>query len=78
MDIFPEYKTPRAFVQDSWQGMEGCILSSGESIRQHWLDKTSPGDGIWGMLAPSWLGEDIWIQAPKLGSQAGSDGSAQL
>ena len=68
----------RLSTLDSWQGMEGCILSSGEFILQHWLNKTSPGDGIRGMPAPSRLGEDIWIRAPKLGSQARSDGSAQL
>ena len=56
---------------NSWQGMEGRMLSPGESIRQHLLNKTSPGDGIWGMSTPSWLGEDICIWTPKLGSQVG-------
>ena len=58
------------------------MLSSGESIRQYLLNKTSPGYGIPGMSTPSRLGEDIWIRAPKLapkfGSQAKPDRSAQL
>ena len=52
------------------------MLSPGESICQHLLNKISPGDGIRG--TPSRLGEDIWIRAPKLGSQAGPDGLVQL
>ena len=36
----------RLSTLNSWQGMEGRILSSGESTRQHLLNKTSPGDGI--------------------------------
>ena len=42
------------------------------------VNKTSPGYGIRGLSTPSRLGEDIWIWAPKFGSQAGSDGPAQL
>ena len=61
-----------------WQGMEGRILSSEESIRQHLLNKTSPGDDIQGILTPFRLGEGIWIRAPKLGSQAGPGRPAQL
>ena len=57
---------------NSQQGMEGRMLSLGESIRQHLLDKTSPGYGIRGMSAPSRLGEDIWIRPPKLASKFGS------
>ena len=56
--------------------MKGRMLSPRESIRQHLLNKISPGDGIRG--TPSRLGEDIWIQASKLDSQAGPDGSVQL
>ena len=54
------------------------MLSLGESICQHLLNKTFSGYGIRGMSIPFRLGEDIWIRAPKLGSQAGPDGSAQL
>ena len=61
---------------NSRQGMEGRMLSLGEFIRQLLLNKISPGDGIRG--TPSRLGEDIWIQAPKLGLQAGPDGPVQL
>ena len=50
----------------------------GESIHQHLLNKTSPGDGLRGMSTPSRLGEDIWIRTPKLGSLAGPDGPTQL
>ena len=63
---------------NSRQGMEGRMLSPGESVRQHLLNKTSPGYGIRGMSIPSRLGKDIWIQAPKLGLQVGLDGPAQL
>ena len=52
------------------------MLFPGEFIRQHLLNKISPGDGIRGI--PSRLGDDIWIRAPKLGSQAGPDGPVQL
>ena len=55
---------------NSWQGMEGRILSLGESIRQHLLNKTSPGDDIRGIRTPSRLGEGIWNRCPKLGSSA--------
>ena len=52
-----------------WQGMEGRIRSSGESIRQYLSNKSSPRDGIRGIQLPipSRLGEDMWIWAPKLG-----------
>ena len=66
----------RLSTLNSRQGMEGRMLSPGESICQHLLNKISSGDGIQG--TPSWLGEDIWIRAPKLGSQAGPDGLVQL
>ena len=68
----------RLSTLNSRQGMEGRMLSSGESIRQHLLTKTSLGYGIRGMLTPSRLGEDILIRAPKFSSQAGPDGLAQL
>ena len=42
----------RLSTLNSWQGMEGRILSSGESIRQYLLNKSSPGDGIRGNLYP--------------------------
>ena len=48
------------------------MLSPGESIHQHLLNKTSPGYGIRGMSTPSRLGEDIWIRAPKLAAKFGS------
>ena len=67
----------RLSTLNSWQGMEGRMLSLGESIRHHLLNKTSPRYGIWGMSISSRLGEDIWIRAPKLSSQAGLDGPAQ-
>ena len=58
------------------------MLSLGKSIRQHLLNKTSPGYDIRGMSTPSQLGEDIWIRdpklAPKFGSQSRPNGSAQL
>ena len=60
----------RLSTLNSRQGMEGRMLSPGESIRQHLLNKTSPGDGIRGMSTPYQLREDIWIRTPKLGSQA--------
>ena len=44
---------------NSRQGMEGRMLSSGESIHQHLLNKTSPRDDIQGMSTHSRLGEDI-------------------
>ena len=66
----------RLSTLNSRQGMEGRMLSPGESIRQYLLNKISPGDGIRG--TPSRLGEDIWIQAPKLDSQAEPDGPVQL
>ena len=66
----------RLSTLNSRQGMEGRMLSSGESIRQHLLNKISPGYGIRG--TPSRLGEDIWIRYPKLGSQAKPDGTVQL
>ena len=56
----------RLSTLNSRQGMEGRMLSPGESIRKHLLNKTSPGYSIRGMLTPSRLGEDIWIRAPKL------------
>ena len=52
---------------NSWQGMEGRIRSSRESIRQYLSNKPSPRDGIRGMSIPFRLGEDIYIWAPKLG-----------
>ena len=68
----------RLSTLNSQNGMEGRTLSLGESIHQHLLNKTSLGDGLRGMSTPSQLGEDIWIWTPKLGSQAGPDGQAQL
>ena len=72
----------RLSTLNSRQGMEGRMLSPGEFIHQHLLNKTSPGYCIWGMSTPSRLGEDIWIRAPKLapkfGWQVGPDRSAQL
>ena len=53
----------RLSTLNSRQGMEGRMLSPGESNRQHLLNKTSRG-----MSTPSRLGEDIWIRAPKFGS----------
>ena len=47
------------------------MLSPGESIRQHLLNKTSLGYGIRGMSTPSRIGEDIWIRAPKLAPKFG-------
>ena len=44
---------------NSLQGMEGRMLSPGEYIYQHLLNKTSPGYGIRRMSTPSPLGEDI-------------------
>ena len=55
---------------NSRQGMEGRMLSPGESIRQHLLNKTSLGYDIRGMSISFRLGEDIWIRAPKLSSLA--------
>ena len=68
----------RLSTLNSWQGMEGRIRSSGESIRQYLSNKSSPRDGIRGILfrrsremsIPSRLEEDIWIWAPKLGYSA--------
>ena len=54
------------------------MLSPGESIRQHLLNKISPGYGIRGMSTPSRIGEDIWILAPKLAPKFGLSGPAQL
>ena len=56
----------RLSTLNSRQGMEGRMLSLGESIRPHLLNKTSPGYGIRGMSTLSRLGDDIWIRAPKL------------
>ena len=61
----------RLSTLNSRQGMEGRMLSPGESIHQHLLNKTSPRYGIRGMSIPSRLGEDIWIWAPRLGSHLG-------
>ena len=44
---------------NSRQGMERRMLSPGESIRHHLLNKTSLGYGIRGMSIPSRLEEDI-------------------
>ena len=44
---------------NSRQGMERRMLSPGESICHHLLNKTSLGYGIRGMSIPSRLGEDI-------------------
>ena len=55
---------------NSRQGIEGRMLSPGESVLQHLLNKASLGYDIRGMSTPSRLGEDIWIRAPKFGSQA--------
>ena len=52
------------------------MLSPGESIRQHLLNKISLRDGIRG--TPSRLGDDILIRAPKLDSQTGPDWPIQL
>ena len=60
----------RLSTLNSRQGMEGRMLSPGEPIRQHLLNKTSLGYGIRGMSISSRLGEDIWIRAPKLSSLA--------
>ena len=77
MDIFPEYRTSRAFVHLEFTVRHGRAHAlSGESIRQHLLNKISPGDGIRG--TPSQLEEDICIRAPKLSSQAGPNGPIQL
>ena len=62
----------RMSTLNSWQGIEEHMLSPGESIRQHLLNKTSLGYGIREMSTPSRLGEDIWIRALKLAPEFGS------
>ena len=49
----------RLSTLNSRQGTEGRMLSPGESIHQHLLNKTSPGYDIRGTSIPSRLGEDI-------------------
>ena len=74
MDIFPEYRTPRAFVHLEFTARHGRAHALSRGVYP--LDKISPGDDVRG--TPSRLGEDIWIRAPWLGSQAGPDGPVQL